>query len=91
MEAAHGVVVGFDVGRYSHHMTAIDAHAGEVTVSRPVGQDESEIRSALEPYAGTDAIAVVDIYSNNENDSASEVVEEERGEACFPAIRSPQS
>ena len=25
MEAAHGVVVGFDVGRYSHHMTAIDA------------------------------------------------------------------
>ena len=60
MEAAHGVVVGFDVGRYSHHMTAIDAHTGEVTASRPVGQDESEIRSALEPYAGTDAIAVVD-------------------------------
>ena len=37
MEAAHGVVVGFDVGRYSHHMTAIDAHTGEVTVSKPVG------------------------------------------------------
>ena len=60
MEAAHDVVVGFDVGRYSHHMTAIDAHTGEVTVSKPVGQDESEIRSALEPYVGTDAIAVVD-------------------------------
>ena len=47
MEAAHGVVVGFDVGRYSHHMTAIDAHTGEVVASRPVGQEEPGIRDAL--------------------------------------------
>ena len=60
MEAAHGVVLGFDVGRYSHHMTAIDAHTGEVVASRPVGQDEAEIRDALGPYAGTNAIVVVD-------------------------------
>ena len=60
MEAAHGVVLGFDVGRYSHHMTAVDARTGEVVASRPVGQDESEIRATLEPYAGRDAIVVVD-------------------------------
>ncbi|MBQ6650854.1 MAG: IS110 family transposase [Atopobiaceae bacterium] len=60
MEAAHGVVVGFDVGRYSHHMTAIDAHTGEVVASRPVGQEEPGIRDALGPYAGRRAIVVVD-------------------------------
>ena len=60
MEAAHGVVLGFDVGRYSHHMTAIDARAGEVVVSKPVAQNEPGIREALGPFVGSDAIVVVD-------------------------------
>ena len=60
MEAAHGVVLGFDVGRYSHHMTAVDARTGEVVADGPVGQDEPGIREALGPYAGRDAIVVVD-------------------------------
>ena len=60
MEAAHGVVVGFDVGRYSHHMTAIDARTGEVVASRGVEQTEPDIREAIEPYALGDAAVVVD-------------------------------
>ncbi len=60
MEAAHGVVLGFDVGRYSHHMTAIDARTGEVAASKPVAQGEPDIREALGPYAGEGAIVVVD-------------------------------
>ena len=48
MEAARGVVLGFDVGRYSHHMTAIDARTGEVVASRGVEQTEPDIREAIE-------------------------------------------
>lgn len=60
MEAARGVVLGFDVGRYSHHMTAIDARTGEVVASRGVEQTEPDIREAIEPYALGDAAVVVD-------------------------------
>lgn len=60
MEAARGVVLGFDVGRYSHHMTVIDARTGEVVASRGVEQTEPDIREAIEPYALGDAAVVVD-------------------------------
>lgn len=60
MEAARDVVLGFDVGRYSHHMTAVDARSGEVLSSGPVAQGEPEIRGALGPYAGRRAAVVVD-------------------------------
>ena len=60
MEAARGVVLGFDVGRYSHHMTAIDAETGEVVASRGVEQGERDIRDAIGPYAGRRAAVVVD-------------------------------
>lgn len=60
MEAARGVVLGFDVGRYSHHMTAIDARTGEVVAGRGVEQTEPDIREAIEPYALGDAAVVVD-------------------------------
>ena len=60
MQAARGVVLGFDVGRYSHHMTAIDARTGEVAASLPVGQDEARIRDALAPHAPAGALVVVD-------------------------------
>ena len=60
MEAARGVVLGFDVGRYSHHLTAIDARPGEVVASRGVEQTEPDIREAIEPYALGDAAVVVD-------------------------------
>ena len=60
MEAARGGVLGFDVGRYSHHMTAIDARTGEVVASRGVEQTEPDIREAIEPYALGDAAVVVD-------------------------------
>lgn len=60
MEAARGVVLGFDVGRYSHHMTAIDARTGEVVASGGVEQTEPDIREAIEPYALGDAAVVVD-------------------------------
>lgn len=60
MEAARGVVLGFDVGRYSHHMTAIDARTGEVVASRGVEQAEPDIREAVGPYALGGAAVVVD-------------------------------
>lgn len=60
MEAARDVVLGFDVGRYSHHMTAIDAETGEVVASRGVEQGERDIRDAIGPYAGRRAAVVVD-------------------------------
>ena len=60
MEAARGVVLGFDVGRYSHHMTAIDARTGEVVASRGVEQAEPDIREAVGPYARGGAAVVVD-------------------------------
>ena len=60
MEAARGVVLGFDVGRYSHHMTAIDASTGEVVASAPVGQGEAQIRDAIGPHLGHGATVVVD-------------------------------
>ncbi len=60
MEAARGVVLGFDVGRYSHHMTAIDARTGEVVASRGVEQTEPDIREAVGPYARGGAAVVVD-------------------------------
>ena len=60
MEAACGVVLGFDVGRYSHHMTAIDARTGEVVASRGVEQAEPDIREAVGPYARGGAAVVVD-------------------------------
>ena len=59
MEAARGVVLGFDVGRYSHHMTAIDARTGEVVASRGVEQTEPDIREAVGPYARGGAAVVV--------------------------------
>ena len=60
MEAARGVVLGFDVGRYSHHMTAIDARTGEVVASRGVEQTEPDIRETVGPYVLGDAAVVVD-------------------------------
>ena len=60
MEAAHGVVLGFDVGRYSHHMTAVDARTGEVVASAPVEQVEGQIRDAMAPHAAEGALVVVD-------------------------------
>ena len=60
MEAARGVVLGFDVGRYSHHMTAIDARTGEVVASRGVEQTEPDMREAVGPYARGGAAVVVD-------------------------------
>ena len=60
MEAARDVVLGFDVGRYSHHMTAIDARTGEVVASRGVEQTEPDIREAVGPYARGGAAVVVD-------------------------------
>ena len=60
MEAARDVVLGFDVGRYSHHMTAIDARTGEVVASRGVEQAEPDIREAVGPYARGGAAVVVD-------------------------------
>ena len=60
MEAARGVVLGFDVGRYSHHMTAIDARTGEVVASRGVEQTEPDIRETVGPYALGGAAVVVD-------------------------------
>ncbi len=47
MERESDIGCGVDVGKWSHHFTAIDGRTGEVLLDARVGQDEREIRDAL--------------------------------------------
>ena len=47
MEREFDISCGVDVGKWSHHFTAIDRRTGEVLLDAKIGQDEREIRDAL--------------------------------------------
>ena len=47
MEREFDISCGVDVGKWSHHFTAIDRRTGEILLDEKVGQDEGEIRGAL--------------------------------------------
>lgn len=61
MEDKFDIICGVDVGKWSHHFTAIDRRTGEVLLDGEVAQDEREIRAALADLAGRgSALVVVD-------------------------------
>ena len=58
MGMGYDVCCGVDVGKYSHHMVALDA-SGEVLAEGPVRQSEAAIREALAPVAAAGRARVV--------------------------------
>lgn len=57
------VLVGLDVGKDEHHLTAVDL-AGETRLSRPVANDQATLEALLDVAAehGTPALVVDQPY-----------------------------
>lgn len=65
MEREFDISCGVDVGKWSHHFTAIDRRTGEILLDEKIGQDEGEIRSILSRVLEFwKAVVVVDQLGN---------------------------
>ena len=53
------VCCGVDVGKWAHHVVAIDTETGEVLFDSKVDQSEREIRAALSPLCAAGKVRVV--------------------------------
>ena len=53
------VCCGVDVGKWAHHVVAIDTETGEVLFDSKVDQSEREIRAALSPLCAAGKVRVI--------------------------------
>lgn len=59
MENHFDICCGIDVGKWAHHVVAIDTRTGEVCTDRKINQSESEIRSLLGPLCDLGSVKII--------------------------------
>lgn len=59
MEKDFDICCGIDVGKWSHHFTAVDRRTGEILLDQKVDQSEAAIRDALSRLVSLGRLLVV--------------------------------